>query len=126
VEGCQYETKIRAALVPHYGVTHQMVFRHYNRIMGNRSDATLTMSSRPTAVQQQQQPPRTIIGRPRGSYAASGRGGGVYVAGGRGGMYVGRGGRFNPVVNIPCLVCEEMVSPETMVFHLAHKHFQVA
>ena len=24
----------------------------------------------------------------------------------------------------PCMVCEEQVSKETMVFHLAHKHFQ--
>jgi hypothetical protein len=55
-----------------------------------------------------------------------GRGGVTFTGRGGGATYTGRGGgRFNPVANVPCLVCEEMVSPETMVFHLAHKHFQV-
>ena len=99
--------------------------------MGNRPDASLPLTNPPAVG-----PTRgTTIGRPRGSYgpgrggAYGGRGGGGAYGGRGGGAYGGRGGgagRYNPVANIPCLVCEEMVSPETMVFHLAHKHFQVS
>jgi hypothetical protein len=149
---------MRGTLVPHYGVSHQMVFKHYNRIVGNRPDATITFN-RPlgggggpniTARGATIGRPRGSYSTGRGSYAGRGGGGGTYTGRGGGGMYAGRGGtytgrggvtftgrgggatytgrgggRFNPVANVPCLVCEEMVSPETMVFHLAHKHFQV-
>ncbi len=33
-DGCNKEFPTKGALVPHYGVEHKAVFRHYNRIMG--------------------------------------------------------------------------------------------
>merc|ERR550532_2491836 len=54
-----------------------------------------------------------------GPETGRGRGGGRGRAGPRGG-----GGRAPASSLEACLVCEEMVSKETMVFHLAHKHFQ--
>ena len=54
-----------------------------------------------------------------GPETGRGRGGGRGRAGPRGG-----GGRAPASSLEACLVCEEMVSKDTMVFHLAHKHFQ--
>ena len=48
---------------------------------------------------------RPPIGRPRGSYTARTR---------------------VQTQTTACLVCDENISPETMVFHLAHKHFQAS
>lgn len=50
--------------------------------------------------------------------------GGARSHGGRGGAHLGGRGSKGAVASMePCLVCEENISKETMVFHLAHKHF---
>ena len=58
---------------------------------------------------------------------ASVRGGHVTTRGGHMGRPRGsyhRAGQRTQAQTQPCLVCDEHVTPETMVFHLAHRHFQ--
>ena len=97
VDGCPYESKVRHNLTVHYGVTHRKVFKFYNAVVGAGSDTD-------------------YMKHMTGSHA--GRGG--Y------GRRAGQGGANRRVATTMenCLVCEEQVSKETMVFHLAHKHFQ--
>lgn len=106
--GCSYETKTKGLLLSHYGVTHKAVFKHYNRVMGLKGEGPPVAANNHHQVLCPSYGGRGggTIGRPRGSY--SGR----------------AAARAGPPTQ-PCLICEEYVSPETMVFHLAHKHFQV-
>jgi hypothetical protein len=85
--GCAYETKIRHNLSLHYGVTHKVIFKFYNNVMGFEGGSESYLPGRANA---------RMDGR-------SGRG--------RGGF----GGRRQPVAMEACMVCEEMVSKETMV-----------
>ena len=94
VEGCPYESKVRHNLTVHYGVTHRNVFKFFNSMMGAGSGRELE-SHAPCA-------------RPAPKPSGGGR---------------ARGSRGGAASMEACLVCEEMVSKETMVFHLAHKHF---
>ena len=93
---CPYDTKIRHNLSLHYGVTHKVIFKFYNKVMGFEGSGEGFLRLTP-----------------------SGRIDGRTLRGGRGAY----GARRQPVAMEACLVCEEMVSKETMVFHLAHKHF---
>lgn len=94
--GCSFTTNTRAALLPHFGVIHKAVFKYYNKVMGYKSAENVG----PVIMGAS----RPNIGRPRGSFTVRGR---------------------PQIQTQSCLVCDESVSPETMVFHLAHKHFQV-
>ena len=94
VEGCPYESKVRHNLTVHYGVTHRNVFKFFNSMMGAGSGRELE-SHAPCA-------------RPAPKPSGGGR---------------ARGSRGGAASMEACLVCEEMVSKETLVFHLAHKHF---
>ena len=89
---------MRHNLTMHYGVTHRNVFKHYNNVMGAGAE-------------------HDPYSRLMSSSSSSGRAG----ARGRGG---GQSVSRKAVASLEaCLVCEEQVSKETMVFHLAHKHF---
>ena len=92
---------MRHNLTIHYGVTHRNVFKHYNSVMG--------------AGAEHDPYTRHMTGH------GGGRGG---HRPGRGGAAVGGRGSSKGVASMEaCLVCEEQISKETMVFHLAHKHF---
>ena len=97
VDGCPYESKVRHNLTVHYGVTHRKVFKFYNAVVGAGSETD-------------------YMKHMTGSHA--GRGGYRSRAG------QGAANRRVAATMENCLVCEEQVSKETMVFHLAHKHFQ--
>ena len=96
VEGCSYESKVRHNLTVHYGVTHRKVLKYYNAVMGTGSEADYMKNM-------------TGGGTARGYRSRAGQGG---------------SSRKTAAAMESCLVCEEQVSKETMVFHLAHKHFQ--
>ena len=114
VEGCPYDTKVRHNLIVHYGVTHRNVFKLLNITMGGSSE-----SGAENSLSRQMSASGHHHGGPE---PGRGRGGGRGRAGGAGGR---SGGRVGGVASLEaCLVCEEMVSKETMVCHLAHKHFQ--
>ena len=85
---CPYDTKIRHNLSLHYGVTHKVIFKFYNKVMGFEGSGDGYLRMTPT-----------------------GRIDGRTLRGGRGAF----GARRQPVAMEACLVCEEMVSKETMV-----------